>query len=103
VSQKPGPTAEQRLLLSEVELGVAVEQFARSTVGKYLIDRSKGEAEDAIERLKTADPDNAKLIRDLQNEIWRAETFEKYLTDAILGGRNAEEQLIHTDVQPDGD
>jgi hypothetical protein len=84
-----------RLLLAEVDLGLACEQFVKSDVGRYLIGRAKVESEDAVERLKGVDPDNPKVIRDIQNEIWRSDTFEKYLTDAILAGRNAEEQLQH--------
>lgn len=94
-------TPEDQLRLAEVDLGLAVEQFLRSAVGKYLVGRAKHELDDAVERLKLINPYQPRAIQEIQNEIWRADTFEKWLTDAILHGRNAEEQLTSSENNGD--
>lgn len=97
---KVAPTDEERLLLAEIDLGLAAEQFLRSAVGKYLTGRAIAQSDEAIDKLKVADPDDAKLIRTIQNDIWRADTFAQWITDAIRGGNNAEEQFIHGSDPP---
>lgn len=97
------PTPDERLLIAEIDLGLATEQFVKSDVGRYLIGRARGEAEEAIERLKKVDANDPKSIREIQNEIWRAESFQQWLEDTILGGRNAEEQFVHGAEQQPGD
>lgn len=88
-----GPTEEQRLLLSEVELGLEIEKFLRGPIGIYLLERSKDQADEAMAKLKVVKPENTEQIREIQTEIWRCDSFEQWLRDAILNGRNAEEQL----------
>lgn len=90
---------EIKLLLAEVELGLDVEKFLESKVGRYLVGRALYEAEAATEQLKTADPEDAKQIRRLQNEIYRSNQVVEWLKEAMLAGRNAEEQIHQIEAQ----
>lgn len=90
---KNGPTAEQRLLLAEVDLGLEADQFLRSKIGKYIVGRATDQSEAAMEKLKIVDPTDAKAVQSIQNDIWRADTLATWITDLIRGGKNAEDQI----------
>lgn len=90
---------EVRLLLAEVELGLDVEQFMQSKVGRYLVGRAMHEADQATEQLKTADPENSKEIRRLQNEIYRSNQVIEWLNEALQAGKNAEEQIHQNEAR----
>lgn len=81
---------QTKQLLGEISLGIEAESFLESEVGKRLIARAESERDDAVNELKTADPENAKQIRDLQNRIWLAESFQKWIAEIISSGWNAE-------------
>lgn len=81
-------------LQQAIALGFDVEAFFGSPLGKYLIKRAEDEVDAAVEELKRADPDNAKAIRDLQNTITRAESFQYWLGDAVNAGKNAQLELL---------
>ena len=87
------PTREPRLLLAHVDIGLAIKQFLQSDVGQYLIGRAAETADEAMQKLKGADPEDAKLIRALQNEIKMADSFAQWITDGKLEGEHAELEL----------
>lgn len=79
--------------LAEAELGIEAERFAESKVGRYMLGRARQVATEAYAALAAANPDDAKGIRALQNEIRHAENFKGWLIELIEGGRNAEVQI----------
>jgi hypothetical protein len=74
-------------------LGADAEQFKRTKLGEYILDRCANEVEQAVTRLKKADPKDEDGIRELQNDIWKHETFELWLDDAIHSGHLAMQNL----------
>lgn len=86
-------TVEQRMLLAHVDIGLAIKQFLQSDVGQYLTGRALEASDDAMEKLKRADPEDVKLVRKLQNEIMMADNFAQWLTDGKLEGEHAELEL----------
>lgn len=77
-----------------IAFGLDVEAFVKSPIGVYLADRAESEINDAMEQLKVADPENPKAIRDLQARIWRADSFQRWLAEAIQDGWQAEQAFI---------
>ncbi len=88
-----GPN-ETKKLQGEVALGLEVEGFLTSTVGRYLITRAEVEVQQAVEKLKTVDPTDAKAIQELQNQVYRAESVQYWLAEALQSGDNANAELI---------
>jgi len=82
-----------------VQLGLSAESFLGSPLGKFLVGRAEGEIEEAVEKLKTTDPEDAKAIRDLQNRIYRAESVQYWLAEAIMTGENAQQELLDERTQ----
>lgn len=80
-------------LLAEAILGKDVEDFLNSDIGKYLIGCAEQEAVEAMNELKTVSTWRKRKILDLQNRIWRAESFQKWLGELIISGRQAIQQL----------
>lgn len=73
-----------------IAFGMDVEQFGKSPIGVYLIERANRDAEAATNELKTVDPENPKAIRDLQNKARTAELFLSWLGEAVSAGENAQ-------------
>lgn len=84
---------DEESLMSQVRFGIEVESFVNTEIGKYLLSRADMEVESAVEKLKTADPDASKQIRDLQNQIYRAESINRWLAEAVQDGFHAERTL----------
>lgn len=78
---------------AEVQLGIEAEAFVHSKLGRYLIGRAEDERQRALEALATADPEDAKTIRQLQNQQWRANTVLGWLAEAIETGAHLEAEL----------
>jgi cytoplasmic iron level regulating protein YaaA (DUF328/UPF0246 family) len=76
-------------LVAEAEIGDEAKRFLESDLGKTILGIAKLEAEQAVMRLRNVDPDDAKSIRQIQNEIWRAESFEEWLTQLFHNGEQA--------------
>lgn len=88
---------DPRELLATVEMGLDAQAFLDSRIGMAIVARAEEERELAVDELKTADPENAKMIRALQNRIWRAEQFQYWIAEMINAGTLAEEQLQEGD------
>ena len=80
-------------LYQRAHFGKEVELFWSSRVGGYLQDRARECYTAAIRELKTVDPHDTKKIMSLQNDIWKAEEFEKWLSEAVLDGLKSLEIL----------
>jgi len=94
------PDVQQRL--AAVALGLEVEEFLRSNIGRYLMGRAEMEEADAVEEYKQADPDDLKLMRAIQRRIDIPKRLKQWLEEAVQGGRNAEEQQRQIDDHGDG-
>ncbi len=61
-----------------------------------MVSRAEMEREEAIDRLKRANPNTTvgkKRILDAQNQIWRCEMFKAWLAEMVMEGRQALEIL----------
>jgi len=74
-------------------LGKRVEDFLNTDIGKYLIARAEEESQQALDKLKVVSPWRRSRIRDLQAQVWRAESFQQWLGNAIVEGQHALEML----------
>lgn len=82
--------SETAALIAEFQLGLDCEDFWRSSVGRYVLGCAKQDIEAGLEKLKEADPEDAKSIRAAQFEIRVAEAAPRWLNEAIIRGRQAE-------------
>ena len=80
-------------LLADAILGKDAEDFVQSEIGKYLIGCAEQETLDAITQLKKVYPWRRRKITELQNKIWRAESFQTWLAELIISGKQATQQL----------
>lgn len=80
-------------LLAEAIIGQDAEDFINSDIGQYLIGCAEQESLLAIDKLKTVYPWRRRRITELQNEIWRAESFKSWLAELVIKGRQAYQQL----------
>ena len=76
-------------LIAAAELGEQAKKFLESDLGQCLIGISKQEIELAREKLDSVDPEDAKKIRDIQNDIKVAKYFEQWLVELLSKGENA--------------
>ena len=88
---------EKIILLQRAAFGREVDEFWGSRIGGYLQDRARECYTAAILELKTVDAEDTKKIRHLQNEVWKAEMVEKWLSEVILDGIKALELLEGND------
>lgn len=85
---------EMQQIRATIAFGMDVEAFMQSSIGKYLTARANADIEDALERLKTIDPQDWKLIQSTQNEIHRAEMFLLWMGQAVTEGENATRAFV---------
>jgi hypothetical protein len=72
--------------LETAVFGKQVEIFWDSRIGQYLLVNTLREYNYSLEKLKTCDPTDFKQVVKLQAEIWRAESFRDWLSQAIEDG-----------------
>jgi hypothetical protein len=80
---------ETETLMAEAILGDDAEKFLKTDLGKYLIESAEQETTEALHILKTVDPNDKVKITELQNKIWRAESFKDWLVGLINAGSDA--------------
>jgi hypothetical protein len=92
--------SEEQELLAHAELGIEVEKFLKTDVGRLLDGRSQQDLEDAKEEIFDLDPYQFTTLVDLQNKIitikrkaGTALALRQYLADAIISGKQALHQL----------
>jgi len=73
--------------------GAQVEQFLDSDVGKYLTQKAQEDANAALGALAIVDPEDAKRIRALQNDVKIADLVISWLSEAIVRGDVAQQKL----------
>lgn len=70
-----------------------MEDFLDGVIGSHLLRKAREQSQSAVDRLKTADPEDAKAIRALQNQVMVADSILGWLGDAIHEGQGALEAL----------
>lgn len=85
-------------LLERIAFGQQVELFWSSRIGGYLQSRARSMYTAAIQDLKAVDPTDAKSVMRLQNQVWLAEEFERWLTEAMMDGMKSLEILEGVDT-----
>lgn len=80
-------------IVRDAVFGTQVEQFLSSDIGIYLMQRADDFAQDAIDSLTRADPEDAKVIRALQNKIHLADMIASWLKEAMAMGEQAQNHI----------
>lgn len=91
--ERTAVTKDLRRLQESVALGMAIVQFISSPIGDALVARALEDERDVLEKLATADPDDARAIRDLQTDLARIRTWQHWLMELVTEGKNAEDTL----------
>jgi hypothetical protein len=79
--------------VQEAVFGAQVEQFLDSDIGRYLTLRAQETANEALEALAVANPEDPGLIRSLQNRVVVADLVVSWLGEAIVRGDVAQQKL----------
>lgn len=85
-------------LLERAQFGKQVELFWGSRIGEYLQTRAREVYTAAIQELKAVDPTDYRAVIKAQSDVWKAEMFEKWLSEAVLDGLKALEILDGEDT-----
>lgn len=88
-------SAANRELTGQIDFGFQVQAFLESEVGRYLIKRAEDEIADACDELKTVSPTDPVEITRLQNRVFRAESIQYWLAEAMQTGVNARIEFIN--------
>jgi len=84
-------------LMETAIFGKEVQEFLSTNVGKFLVQRAEKEAEDATQALKRVFPLRWRRITELQNRIYRAESIQAWIGEAIMDGIQAERTITGED------
>jgi hypothetical protein len=77
------------LILEALELGEETRSFLNSKLGQYIVKRAEADIASALLFLQTADPEDAKTIRDLQTRIFIARAVPDWIDRAIKSAEQA--------------
>lgn len=80
-------------LYAEAILGKDAEVFLSGDLGRYLLARAEEEENEALEELATVSAWRRRKIQQLQAKLWRARSFKDWLSEMIVTGRQALQQL----------
>jgi predicted nucleic acid-binding protein len=80
-------------MLAEAVLGRDAEEFVASELGQTMIGMAQQEIDEATYKLQRTSPWRTRRIRELQNEIWRAQSFQAWLVELAERGQQAKQQL----------
>lgn len=94
--------AEQVDLINRIELGLDVEAFMASRVGRYVQKRANDEIEAARDELENLPPSAIEAIQTAQNKAKVARAVLDWMGEAVTDGENAAEvaQAINADLSP---
>ena len=84
---------DERTSFAEVILGEEAEDFCNSEIGRFMIGCAKQDCEKAHLALENSDPEDAKTVRKLQNDIRVAKMFLGYLKELVVQGKLANHSL----------
>lgn len=74
-------------------IGKDAEEFLNGDLGRYMLARAEEEEKEALEELATVFAWRRRKIQQLQAKLWRARSFKGWLTEMIVTGRQALQQL----------
>lgn len=80
-------------LYAEAMLGKDAEEFLTGDLGRYMLARANEEEREAAEQLATVSPWRRRRIQQLQAQLWRARSFKEWLTELVITGQQALQQL----------
>ena len=83
-------TEEIEILFDIAVLGEQVDQFFKSDIGKYLMDHAAEQEAQGLEELKKVKCTDSQAVWDAQCQVWIAEKFRLWLTDAVQAGLKAQ-------------
>lgn len=89
MEQQSQQLTEEEELYARAAFGKNIEAFWDSDVGKYLHTRAQECYTAAVERLKSVDAEDAKAIRNAQNDVHVAEWFTQWLQQGVQDGLRA--------------
>lgn len=81
-------------LFGKAKFQFDVEDFLRSSVGRYLAARAEKERVSALEELAMISPTHASAIAEIQQRIRVCDSWQQWLADAVTEGIAAQQQLI---------
>ena len=76
-------------LIAEAVLGKDAEEFLTGQIGRYILGRCDEEIADAHRLLAHVSPWRRDRIRQLQTQVWRAQSMKDWLAELIVNGRQA--------------
>ncbi len=82
--------SDETTLWAEAALGRDAADFMASDIGRYLLGRAEQDIQEAHEKLAIVSPWRRNRIRQLQNEIWRAQSVKGWLVELVGAGKQAE-------------
>ena len=85
--------SETQELFATAKIGDDAEDFLKSDLGRMLVSMAEQEAAEATEKLKNTLPWRWRRISQLQAQIKRAESFQAWIAELIISGRQALETL----------
>ena len=89
---------ERDIDLEMAQLGVQAESFKSGALYRYLVERAETERAMAMAELVAADPEDAKLNRELRNKIHNAGAALEWIEDAVVAGNEIIRQMRMMDV-----
>lgn len=81
---------QSELLWAEAVLGQEASEFLSTEIGRYIVGRAEQDKADAMDKLARVSPWRRNRIRQLQNEIWRAESVVSWVAELVTAGKQAE-------------
>lgn len=78
---------------AEIELGKQAEDFLKTDLGRLLLERAEEDEREALLALATVAWWRRRRILQLQNQVWRARSFQQWMSEVIMSGRQAQAYL----------
>jgi len=92
-----GLDPQTRTMIAEVDLANETAEWLQSQPGRFIIGCVHQELAEAHEALARTSCWRRRRIQDLQNKIWRAESFLAWLRELLLSGHSATSALGEAD------
>lgn len=84
---------DKLLMFQRAAFGKQVQEFFKSDIGHYILERAAAQIEAAHLEFRAVDCTDASKVRAIQNKIAIAESIIKWLGDAVTDGLKALEIL----------
>lgn len=82
-----------------IQLGIEVETFLQSPVGRYMQARAKIELHAATKALRAATPTDAAAVAEAQVRCRVPELVLEWMAEAVAEGQNAATNFINAEAQ----